>query len=786
MIRWTIFSFFYLVVTQSFCQSPLTVDYIMRDPKWIGVSPSSLRWGADGKLYFKYNPDGSEADSLYSLNIKDMMHLSKVLDQNQEILYEDDLIRSPLDPSMSVYNRQGNIFLQSKKGNVKKLFSTEEYEWVTGFSSDGHYLVYKIGSDIFSYDINKGSLRQLLAIQSSSQRDKKKRLSGQDQVLMDEQTNLFDAFKQEDKTAIKKKDKKDYFIFEKGSSDVVGTSISNDLRIIAIRLKDDQPENHNTIMPKYVTASGYTETVNTRAKVGVAHPAYTLKFYNFDKDTIFDFSVNELPGIKSIPEYLKDYPALYDSLAIRPANKAVNIFEPLWSPTGHLAVVQVYSFDNKDRWIVLYDADAGIMRTIDHQHDEAWIGGPNIGGNYWPGWCVWLDNKQVAFASEITGYAHLYKYDISSGQTKSLTSGNYEVQQISMAPDKKSLYLVTNQRHPGSKTFVKLELNSLKQTILLNPDCGLDEVSVSPDGKWIAYLQSTSNRPWELFISENKADGKSTRITDKAASQEFVKYNWRAPEVITIKASDGKNLYARLYRPKVENHNKPGVIFVHGAGYLQNAHKWWSIYFREYMFHNLLADLGYTVLDIDYRASSGYGRDWRTAIYRHMGGIDLSDQVDGAKYLVDILGVDPKNIGIYGGSYGGFITLMALFTEPGVFQAGAALRPVTDWMHYNHGYTSNILNVPALDSIAYARSSPINFADGLKDRLLICHGMVDDNVHFQDVVRLQQVLIEKGKDNWELAPYPMESHGFKTPVAWTDEYKRILKLFEETINRKSQ
>jgi len=142
---------------------------------------------------------------------------------------------------------------------------------------------------------------------------------------------------------------------------------------------------------------------------------------------------------------------------------------------------------------------------------------------------------------------------------------------------------------------------------------------------------------------------------------------------------------------------------------------------------------------------------------------------------------DPKKIGIYGGSYGGLITLMALFTMPDVFKAGAALRPVTDWAAYNHAYSANILNEPQLDSLAYRKSSPIYHAAGLKNHLLICHGMVDLNVHFQDVVRLSQRLIELKKNDWELAVYPLEDHGFVEPSSWTDEYKRILKLFEEKL-----
>jgi dipeptidyl aminopeptidase/acylaminoacyl peptidase len=231
-----------------------------------------------------------------------------------------------------------------------------------------------------------------------------------------------------------------------------------------------------------------------------------------------------------------------------------------------------------------------------------------------------------------------------------------------------------------------------------------------------------------------------------------------------------------LYNPS-GNKNQAAVIFVHGAGYLQNAHNYWSNYYREYMFHNLLVDNGFTVLDIDYRASEGYGRDYRTAIYRHMGGQDLQDHLSGKEYLVNQLGIDSNRVGIYGGSYGGFITLMAMLKTPGEFTCGAALRSVTDWAHYNHEYTSNILNYPGTDPEAYRKSSPIYYANNLEGKLLMLHGMIDDNVQFQDVVRLSQRFIELGKENWELAVFPVEAHGFKQAYSWNDEYRRIYALF---------
>jgi dipeptidyl aminopeptidase/acylaminoacyl peptidase len=440
-------------------------------------------------------------------------------------------------------------------------------------------------------------------------------------------------------------------------------------------------------------------------------------------------------------------------------------------------VLEIRSTDNKDRWLMLWDTATHALKLLDRQRDEAWIGGPGIGFGRNIGW---IDDNTVWFQSESTGYAHLYSINIKTNERKALTTGKYEVQQVQLSNDKKFFYIITNEVHPGEQQFYRLTIADGKKERITTMT-GANQVTVSPDEKYLAVLYSYSTKPWELYLQENKPGGKIEQITNKAQSDEFKSYSWKDPEVITFAASDGAQVYARIYKPANPDPNKPAVLFVHGAGYLQNAHKWWSSYFREYMFNNMLADNGYYVMDVDYRGSAGYGRDWRTGIYRFMGGKDLSDHVDAVNYLVKTYGVNPQHIGLYGGSYGGFITLMAMFNDPDVFAAGAALRPVTDWANYNHGYTANILNEPFNDSLAYRKSSPYYYANGLKGHLLICHGMVDVNVHYQDAVKLTQRLIELGKDNWELASYPMEDHGFVEPSSWTDEYKRIFKLFENVL-----
>jgi dipeptidyl aminopeptidase/acylaminoacyl peptidase len=427
------------------------------------------------------------------------------------------------------------------------------------------------------------------------------------------------------------------------------------------------------------------------------------------------------------------------------------------------------------------DLQTGLFQEIDYQHDDAWIGGPGIPpSNFGSGTLGFLaDNVTVYFQSETTGFSHLYTYNLETKVKNQLTSGNWEVRNVSLSNNKKTFYLTTNTTHPGNRNCYKLDVLDKKLQPILTND-GAHEVVVSPDESKLLVRYSYKNKPWELFVATNQKNAKLQQITN-STSEDFNKYKWREPEIVTFKALDGTNIYARLYKPAKEKSNTAAVIFVHGAGYLQNAHNFWSTYYREYMFHNLLTDLGYTVLDIDYRGSDGYGRDVRMGIYRFMGGKDLSDQIDGKKYLVENHNINPEKTGIYGGSYGGFITLMALMTAPKTFASGAALRSVTDWAHYNHGYTGNILNFPETDPEAYKKSSPIYHADKLEGNLLMLHGMVDDNVEYKDIVRLSQRLIELGKKNWSLASYPIESHGFKTTSSWVDEYSRILHLFNSTL-----
>jgi dipeptidyl aminopeptidase/acylaminoacyl peptidase len=510
----------------------------------------------------------------------------------------------------------------------------------------------------------------------------------------------------------------------------------------------------NTIVPNFITESAYTEDIPGRSNVGDPQGRSRL--------AVIDAATGDL---KFVDHGLK---------AANGNPRDVSLFQPVWSDDGSKVVVMGTAADNKDRWILALDPAAAKARVLANIHDPAWTGGP---GSMTLGWMK--NGHDVFFQAETTGYSHLYAVPFESGQPRALTSGSYEVFNARQSRDKSLFYITASKENPYEQHLYSMPGEGGPLTRLTGP-AGKHAAIVSPDDRSIADIHSYINKPPELFVQDNRAQAAAKKVTD-SPSPEFWQYPWQEVPIVTFTARDGVKVPARLFKPANARRGGPGVIFVHGSGYLQNVDRKWSTYYREYLFDHILMERGFTVIDVDYRGSAGYGRDWRTAIYQHMGGKDLDDIVDAAKYLAGEHGVDPGKIGLWGGSYGGFITLMALFTQPDVFAAGAALRPVTDWALYNHGYTSDILNTPQTDAEAYRKSSPIYFANGLKGALLICHGMVDTNVHFQDSVRLVQRLIELRKENWELAVYPVENHGFTQPSSWADEYKRILALFERTL-----
>jgi len=757
----------------------LTVDSIMRGPDLVGYPPTGLRWSADSqKLFFEWRKPGETQASTFLVD-RDGGNLRKLSDDEVKSAPAANGRWDKAHRRILFVDGGDVVLVDSGRGARRQITRTTGSESNPRWARNDTHVTYVRDGNLFIVPVDSTSSGIVTQLTDVAPKKAEPRLTDSQKFLRDEEEKLIEYLrtqkeqkKKDDEKA--KKDKLPTFELQdrQSATDLI---LSPDGIHVFIVVAERPAGVKNTIVPNYVTETGYTEDIPGRSNVGDTQDRRLLAVLNLQtgKSVWAD-------GSFAPPVAEAEKPAGSSSKAER----EIRWGTPVFSTDGKYAVASATSADNKDRWFVTIDAETGKTRVIDTLHDDAWI--REAGGGFGSPTLQFLpDDKRVWFLSERDGWMHLYTLDLSTEHAKAsqLTEGKWEISSADLSQDGRTFYLTTTESHPGERHLYSLPLDGGARTRITSM-VGSNQAEVSPDDSSIGLVYSYSNKPPEVFVMPNRQGASAKQVTVTPTS-EWRSFNWIDAKVITFTARDGVAVHARLFTPEMigarRDPARPGVVFVHGAGYAQNAHKYWASYFREYMFHNLLASRGYVVLDVDYRASSGYGRDWRTAIYRHMGGKDLEDIVDGAKYLTAKEQVNPKRIGVYGGSYGGFITLMAMFTTPDVFAAGAALRPVTDWAHYNHGYTSNILNVPQKDMEAYRRSSPIYFAEGLKGALLICHGIVDSNVHFQDSVRLVQRLVELRKENWTFAPYPVENHSFTEASSWADEYKRILKLFEDNL-----
>jgi len=752
----------------------LTVENIMRGPALVGTAPTNVVFGADGRhVYFRWRqPNADTLDQDYRVNVAGAPHLERLPRNASDTIPVANGVWSP-DRRRQLVVLKGDIWLVERDGRRRRLTQTSGAESTPAWSADGGTVYFTRENNAWAMDLagpagagggggGGGGLVQLTDIRSGTAPRRPAEPVGQNKELRDEQRALFDFIRRQIAEERLRADTdtvatvKPLYLAERRSATRLHVAPDGRFALVTVteRPRGDTTEGRQVQMPVWVTQSGYVESQQIRTKVGDAQPRQSA--------ALIEVATGKVTWIAR------------DTTSEKRETDAVALG---FSATGRHALVRMTSRDYEDAWLVVVDLPSLTQRDVAHLHDDAWLDGP-LGGR--AGWIP--GTETVYYGSEETGYAHLYTVAATGGAARALTSGQWEVQQVDLSPDGRMFYLHTNEGDYGQVHFYALDAATGRRTRLTTAE-GRQDVVVAPDGRTLAVLHSTANHPPELYFQEARPGALARKVTE-STTPEFRSYDWIKPEIVMVPSEGGVQVPARLYRPRGAPANGAAVIFVHGAGYLQNVHKWWSSYYREYLFHHLLAARGYAVLDLDYRGSAGHGREWRTAIYRHMGGLDLDDQIAAARWLVANISVDSTRIGIYGGSYGGFITLMAMFTKPGVFASGAALRPVTDWAHYNHPYTARILNEPQTDTLSYRQSSPIYFAAGLKGHLLICHGMVDDNVHFQDTARLIQRLIELGKDNWEVAMYPVEPHGFRRADSWTDEYRRILRLFEGTIGRR--
>jgi dipeptidyl aminopeptidase/acylaminoacyl peptidase len=767
-------------------QPGVPLERIMADPDWIGPAVKDEYWSTNGRsVYYSVKRRGSPIVDLHRLDAaggNDRIVGPKAMsDADGPAVFDGAGKRA-------AFVRNGDIFVREMAGGrLRQITRTPQNEAAPQFSADGKLLSFRVDNDWFVHDFASGVTTPAALLRTEKDPDAPPKADD----LRDMQLRTFSTLRRlHDESEAGKKHGEElrkgdatraaapFFLGDDVS--IRDTELSPDARwLLVVTVPKSAAKGFEGKLTRYVTESGYEEFEAERVRVGRnPPPPQSLVLLNLVDHTAHALSTDNLPGINDDP--LKSVREENHGAGARTQRRDVLVVgdEPdpgaggiAWSRDGEALAIQFLSIDNKDRWIASVDLAKFALVPQHRLTDPAWIG-----------WTFnefgWLgDSRTLWYESEESGFAHLYT-KASNAAARALTAGHFEISEPVLSEDGRWFYVLGNPTAPYSYDVYRVPSSGGKLQRVTSL-AGVEKFALDRAGARLLVKHSSPYISAQIAVANADGSGAVRELTDTRTA-EYKSMSWVAPEIVKVPSThfDGV-IFAKIYRPEgAPAAKRPAVIFIHGAGYLQNVHLRYPYYFREQLFNNFLVQNGYVVLDMDYRASAGYGRDWRAAIYRQMGHPEIDDLLDGKKWLAEQAAVDPKRVGLYGGSYGGFMALMALFREPGEFAAGAALRPVTDWMQYDHNYTSAILNDPQIDPIAYSRSSPIEFADGLRDALLICHGVIDDNVLFEDSMRLYQRLIELHKDDCTISPYPLDRHGFSNADSWLDEYKRIYRLFE--------
>ena len=785
----------------------LTLTRIMADPDWIALTPENPYWGADGKtVYYWQRPHEAPTATLHAIDLAS----GKTRTVPDADWSATGSLESVFNKSRTreLYVNHGDLFLKNvANGQIKQLTRGLGQVGNPQFVPGHDMVSYEIQGRFYLLDLATGMSSLAASVKAADAPDTDK---GPYHYYSAEQARLFAAVR---KMKSDRKDRREQQRnlarvdssrgpepFYLGSEvTIVSRSLSPNARwMVVVTEPKHYDKGPHGQMPDYVTENGRIVLKPVHRRVGWNDPApMHVVLLDLVHHKQYPLDEKQLPGIEHDPlAKLRKEAVKWDmkhgiskaraeASVKAPKLRPVQIWGMAWSDDGNRLALMFRSIDNKDRWIATIDLAHGTrLVTRNRLTDPAWI---NWNFNDF-GWMP--DNHTLWYLSEHSGYSQFYTDDVRNGRTRQWTRGRFEVYHPVVGQQGRYVYYRANRTSPGIYSLYRLDISTGKSAALTDLggmdgsqpstlEGGYSNFELSPDGKSILFFHSSMLRPPELYVVPTKPGGTPRRLTH-TIKKAFTSIDWIKPMIVHVPSTHFHGtIQARLYLPHDYNPNKSyaGAAFIHGAGYLQDAHQGWSFYFHEMMFNNFLAQHGYVVIDMDYRGSAGYGRDWRTTIYRHMGHPEVQDITDGMHWLEQHYHVDPKRLGVYGGSYGGFMTYMMMFRRPGLFQAGAALRPVADWANYNDLYTSDILNRPAIDPEAYDISSPIHYAQNLKGHLLISQGMQDDNVFFQDTVHMVQKLIELKNPNFQLTVYPLEHHGFEAPTAWLDEYRRVWKLF---------
>ena len=442
-----------------------------------------------------------------------------------------------------------------------------------------------------------------------------------------------------------------------------------------------------------------------------------------------------------------------------------------WLPDSKHVAIQRLNREQTVLDLLVADANSGAAHTLLTEKDPCWI---NVSDDLH----FFKDGKRLLWSSERSGYRYLYFYDLEGKQLAQLTKGEWEVTAVNAVDEVRHLvYFTGTEKSPTERQVYRVGIDGTGFKRITTND-GMHLASFSPDGT--AFVDQYSNAMTPPRQDVYHGDGSKIATLNENKVAELSEYHFSPVEFLTVKARDGVELNALMIKPPDFNpqHKYPVLVYTYGGPHAQVVLNAWTG--NNFLWHQLMAQKGYIIFSLDNRGSAGRGHVFEEPIHLHMGAQELSDQRDGAAYLKSLPYVDGNRIGIWGWSYGGHMTLHAMFEASDVFKVGFAGGPVTDWLFYDTIYTERYMGLPQKNAQGYKDSSPVKYAGQLKGKLLIAHGTGDDNVHFANTLSVLNELIAAGK-YVEVMPFPGRGHGVSDPPARLVLMTRVTQFFLDNL-----
>jgi dipeptidyl-peptidase-4 len=464
------------------------------------------------------------------------------------------------------------------------------------------------------------------------------------------------------------------------------------------------------------------------------------------------------------------------------ADKDIYLPRVQWLPDGKSLAIQRLNRAQNKLELLLADSASGKSRVVLTETDPYWInlGAANIE--------FFADGRRFLWPSERTGFRHLYIYDTDGKMETQLTQGNWAVETsagfgpgagAALRLDEKHgfIYFLSNKDNPVELHLFRLSLAD-KTIRRVTSEAGTDEVSIAPDCG--AFMDTFSNVMTPERQDLERMDARPIAPLNENRVPELAAYRLSPVEFLTVKAGDGVELHAYTIKPPNFDASKkyPVLVQVYGGPSIQNVVNKWDD--EAFLWHQMMAQKGYIIFALDNRGSLGRGHNFETPVFHHLGRFELADQLSGVAYLKSLPYVDPSRIGIWGWSYGGYMTLNAMFNAPTVFKAGISVSPVSDWRLYDTAYTERYMGRPQDNPDGYRDSSVAAHAKQMRGKLLIAASTGDDNVHFANTGEVLDSFISDGKYP-EIMVFPGRGHGISDSAARIALFRRMTQFLLDNL-----